>query len=160
MSINRYTRHLFVLPEDDANRQLANGFLLQTSTGQVRVLDVAGGWARARDLFVSNHIDGMRRYVSRYMVLLIDFDGRIDRLEELKQVIPEDLNDRVFVLGTLTEPEELKQTRPGTFEAIGKAMAEDCRNGNQGIWTTQLLQHNIGELLRLRDSVCYDLFPA
>ena len=32
MSVNKYQPHVLVLPEDDANRQLANGFLLdQTS---------------------------------------------------------------------------------------------------------------------------------
>jgi hypothetical protein len=29
--MNRYQPHVFVLPEDDANRQLANGFLLDES---------------------------------------------------------------------------------------------------------------------------------
>jgi hypothetical protein len=28
MSVNKYHPHVLVLPEDDANRQLANGFLL------------------------------------------------------------------------------------------------------------------------------------
>ena len=28
MSVNKYLPHVLVLPEDDANRQLANGFLL------------------------------------------------------------------------------------------------------------------------------------
>lgn len=28
MSVNKYKPHVLVLPEDDANRQLANGFLL------------------------------------------------------------------------------------------------------------------------------------
>jgi len=28
MSINKYEPHLLVLPEDDANRKIANGFIL------------------------------------------------------------------------------------------------------------------------------------
>lgn len=31
MSVNKHLPHVFVLPEDDANRQLANGFYLAES---------------------------------------------------------------------------------------------------------------------------------
>ena len=31
MSIDRYADHVFVIPEDDANRQIANGFCLDLS---------------------------------------------------------------------------------------------------------------------------------
>ena len=31
MSVNVYNPHVLVLPEDDANRQIANGFLLEPS---------------------------------------------------------------------------------------------------------------------------------
>lgn len=159
MSVNRYTPHVLVLPEDDANRQLANGFLLGLSTTQTQVLVEAGGWTHVRDLFVSDHVGVMRRYGGRYMILLVDFDGTADRLQAMKEVIPQDLTDRVFVLGALTEPEALK-AHLGSYEIIGKGMAEDCRSGTQVIWAHQLLQHNQGELTRLRHAVCGVLFPA
>ena len=44
MSVNRHKPHLLVLPEDDANRQLARGFELELSTRQFQVLQPAGGW--------------------------------------------------------------------------------------------------------------------
>jgi hypothetical protein len=33
MSVNKYLPHVLVLPEDDANRQMANGFFLDQSFG-------------------------------------------------------------------------------------------------------------------------------
>jgi len=46
MSVNRHSPHVYVLPEDDANRQIANGFLLDPSIVdyRIRVLEEAGGW--------------------------------------------------------------------------------------------------------------------
>jgi len=109
MSVNRYQPHILVLPEDDANRQLANGFLLDIpNIGQIQILAEAGGWTQVRDRFVSDHIDGMRKYDGRFMVLLIDFDDHVNRLKTVKARIPNDLVDKVFILGTLSEPEALR----------------------------------------------------
>jgi hypothetical protein len=45
MSVNRYKQHVLILPEDDANRQIANGFLLDVNARQVQVQNVGGGWS-------------------------------------------------------------------------------------------------------------------
>jgi len=153
MSVNRYLPHVFILPEDDANRQLAVGFLLGLSTAQAQVLTEAGGWTRVRDDFASDHVIEMRKYTERFMVLPIDFDGTAGRLESVKSIIPEDLCDRVFILGAKTEPEPLKQAGLGTYERIGVAMANDCRNGTDAIWKHELLRNNQEELARLRQAV-------
>ena len=159
MSINRFADHVFILPEDDANRQLANGFLLNVHvTTQIHILKEVGGWARVRDCFASDHLGGMRRFGRRFMVLLVDFDNDINRREAIKATIPEDLVDRVFVLGAWGEPEELRRAGLGTFEEVGKALAEDCRSGSQGIWEHHLLQHNKDELERLREAACNAIF--
>lgn len=107
-----------------------------------------------------NHIKGMDRYPERFMVLLIDFDRNLEgRLRIVKECIPERLAGRVFVLGPLSEPEDLKPDL-GSYETIGKAMAKDCREGTDGIWRHELLQHNAAELDRLRERVRPILFPA
>jgi hypothetical protein len=159
MSVNKYQPHVFILPEDDANRQMANGFILALSTRQIQVLAEAGGWMHVRDSFVSDHIIGMERFPDRFMVLLIDFDEDISRLNIMRSMIPEKLRDRVFVIGVLTEPEALRRIVHVSFETIGKTMAGDCRNGTQEIWAHELLRHNEGELTRLRHAVCDFLFP-
>ena len=155
MSVNRYQPHVFVLPEDDANRQLANGFLLdldQSVTRRIQVLEEAGGWIEVLDRFKSDHISWMTRYPERLMVLLIDFDGQTDRLDRAKAEVPNHLSERVFVLGALTEPEALRKNL-GTYETIGVEMARDCREETDNIWRHDLLRHNAGELDRLRTRV-------
>jgi hypothetical protein len=160
MSVNRYHPHVLVLPEDDANSQLANGFLLDQSLlpRTVQVLPVAGGWLEVLSRFNSDHVSGMDKYPYRFMVLLIDFDGREDRLDQAKTEIPTRLIDRVFVLGVWTEPEALRRAC-GSYETIGKAMAKDCREGTDETWEHDLLRHNASEIDRLRQQVRPILFP-
>jgi hypothetical protein len=76
MSVNKYRSHVLVLPEDDANRQIANGFLLDESLNgrAIQVLRSPGGWSKVRDEFVRTHVAEMDRNTLRYMVLLVDFD--------------------------------------------------------------------------------------
>jgi hypothetical protein len=60
MSVNKYTPHILVLPEDDANRQLANGFLLHPSLStQIQVLEEVGGWSKVLDCFEKDHVKKM-----------------------------------------------------------------------------------------------------
>lgn len=131
MSVNKYLPHILVLPEDDANRGLANGFLLDDSIAirrrRIQVLEEAGGWAEVLERFKSDHVIEMDRNPHRFMVLLIDFDGREDRLDIAKAAIPERLTDRVLVLGALTEPEDLRRANLGSYETIGKTLADECQ---------------------------------
>src|SRR5215471_13504465 len=96
MSVNKYQPHVLVLPEDDANRQLANGFSLDPLLidRRIDILEVAGGWTNVLDRFRSDHVSEMDRYPQRFMVLLIDFDERHDRLEAAKDTIPDHLAER------------------------------------------------------------------
>jgi hypothetical protein len=158
VSVNKFQPHVFVLPEDDANRQLANGFVLELGR-QIQVLPVAGGWNEVLSRFKSDHTVGMERYSDRYMVLLIDFDGRPNRLAVVKDVIPQNLADRVFVLGTLEQPEALTRAGLGSYETIGSALSRECREGTATIWSHSLLQHNAGEVERLSERVRPILFP-
>jgi hypothetical protein len=137
---NKYVPHLFVLPEDDASRQIANGFLLSLfSTRQVQVLQVAGGWDHVCKCFVSDHKTAMERYPKRFMILLVDFDGKMSRLDHVKSQIREMLQDRVFVLGAFSTPEALRRAGLGSYEEIGMKLADDCRNGAQMAWGHSLL---------------------
>jgi len=162
MSINKYHKHLLVLPEDDANRQIANGFLLDSTLNAraIQILPPAGGWTKVMDSFINTHVSGMYQYQDRMILLLIDFDQDEKRLDYLKNEIPNDMKERVFVLGTLSEPEELKKNiaNLNTFEAIGKALAQDCINETDKIWGHDLLKHNRNELDRMISSVKPFLF--
>jgi hypothetical protein len=159
--VNRYLPHVLVLPEDDANRQLANGFVLDLDPSvftRIQVLEEVGGWAEVLNCFESDHVGGMDRYTARNMILLIDFDGNPERLSTAKDRIPERLSGRVFVLGVLSEPEALKSAGLGSYETIGREMAKDCREKTEATWGHALLRHNAGELERLCDHVRPILF--
>jgi len=158
---NRFQPHVLVLPEDDANSQLANGFLLdldQSALSRIQVLPEAGGWGAVLDTFESDHIAGMDRFSERYLILLIDFDGKEGRMSDAKQRIPERLSHRVFILGAWTEPEALKRAGLGSYETIGKATAKDCREETDTTWGHDLLRHNASEINRMRQHVRPILF--
>jgi hypothetical protein len=100
----------------------------------------------------------MRKYPKRFMVLLLDFDNDTGRLALAKRRIPQDLADRVFVLGSLSNPESLCRAGLGKPEEIGLALAKDCREGTNAVWGHALLRHNAGEVERLREHVRPILF--
>jgi hypothetical protein len=163
MSVNKDLPHVLVLPEDDANSQMATGFQLQLDPARMRqmqVLPVAGGWIKALDHFNFDLIAGMDRYQDRFMVLLIDFDGREERLQDVMARIPEQLKEPVFVLGTLSEPEDLRRAGLGSYEKIGSALAQDCRDQTDTIWGHDLLRHNANELVRLNEHLRPILFAS
>jgi hypothetical protein len=160
MGVNKHRPHVFVLPEDDANRQLANGFVLDPCLRfprQIYILPVAGGWTHGLDRFLSDEAADMQNWPDRYMVLLLDFDNFERRLDTAKNKIPARLRERVFVLGVWSEPEKLKPDL-GPLETIGSALARDCRNETNATWDHELLRHNAAELARLRESVRPILF--
>ena len=161
MSVNKNRPHVLVLPEDDADRQLANGFSLDPclNTRQMQVLEEAGGWHEVLNRFKADHVRAMDRNTNRFMVLLIDFDGDENRLNAVKTEIPERLKERVFVLGAWSNPEELRQRCGESYETIGSALAMDCRENTETTWAHDLLRHNAGELERLRKHVRPILFP-
>jgi hypothetical protein len=152
MSVNRHKEHILVLPEDDANRQMANGLVLEMpdrSRSQVRILPVAGGWEKVLRQFRSDHVRYMDRFPTCAMILAIDFDGRHERFSEARTWVPDALAERVFILGVWTRPEDLVRAGLGSYEQIGQAMWRDCGAEPKGIWNHDLLKHNHGELRRL-----------
>ena len=62
MAINKYKPYIYVLPEDDANRQIANGILLHESVDfrSIQVMPTTGGWTRACDVFVDEYVPLMK----------------------------------------------------------------------------------------------------
>jgi len=159
--INKYRPHVLVLPEDDANRQLANGFLLDldySALSRIQVLPEVGGWMAVLDTFLTDHVAEMDRFPERNLVLLIDFDGEEGRLNYAQSRIPGRLRDRVFILGAWTDPEALKRAGLGSSESIGRAIAKGCRDETDTTWEHDLLRHNTNEINRLRRHVRPILF--
>lgn len=161
MSANKFVPHVHVLPEDDANRQIANGFLLDEFlfARRLHVLEEAGGWHQVVERFLRIYVPQMELTPMRLMILLIDCDQHPERQEQVKNQIPEHLRERVFVLGVLTKPEDLKREL-GSLESVGLGIARDCRDGTALIWNHSLLRHNTGEIDRLTPRVRPILFPS
>ncbi|NJL41272.1 MAG: hypothetical protein HC899_34565 [Leptolyngbyaceae cyanobacterium SM1_4_3] len=160
MSVNKYLPHILVLPEDEADSDIANGFLLhpQLNARSIQVLPYVGGWKVVVEKFITNFIPTMRQYPNRWFVLLIDFDREEDRLDYIKQQIPDDVKDRVFVLGALSNPEELRSSLEKSLEAIGESLSANCSDNTDGLWGHDLLRHNKTELERMISSVKPFLF--
>lgn len=161
MRVNRYAPHLLVLPEDEANAQIARGFQLHVSVNArtLQILNEAGGWLRVLEQFESEHTTEMKRWSNRFLVLLFDINEDTYRRPTVEAKIPADLKDRVFLLGVWSEPERLKRDL-GSFEEIGEALAEDCFRSTSSNWSHELLEHNKGELVRMRDQVRPFLFEV
>ncbi|WP_174764113.1 hypothetical protein [Anabaena sp. UHCC 0253] len=77
MSINKNKPHLLILPEDDANRQIINGFIqnLNVNNRAIQILPIADGWKKTVDKFTNDHIKAMRQYPQRNILLIIAFSS-------------------------------------------------------------------------------------
>ncbi len=161
MSVNVHKPHVLVLPEDDANRAMATGFLLDPAVRlrNIQVLPCAGGWGKVLSRFLEDHVNGLRKFPGRHLVLLIDFDDNVeDRTAKFMDEFPPDVSDRVFLLGTRSEPEPLRKQRGESLESIGKALAGECFRDETALWAHTLLAHNAAERGRLQAKVKGILF--
>lgn len=161
MSLNSERPHLLVLPEDDANRQIANGFVLNTRLDgrRIQVLTPPGGWLKVLDCLCKEHVKGLQANPERRIVLLIDFDDdAVNRSAYVRGQIPPQYADRVFVLGVESEPERLRAACNKKFEPIGEALADECAENTTDLWSHALLKHNAMELARLTADVKPFLF--
>lgn len=159
--MNNYRPHVLVLPEDGANADIANGFILhdQIDDRQIQILPSAGGWPKVRDS-MTELAETMRRYQGRQIVLLVDFDKQEDRFKKMTDGVPGDLAKRVFVVGLWSEPEELSETDLGTRETLGFKLASECFDETRDAWNHELLAHNATELKRMTAQLRPILFPA
>jgi len=152
MSVNREKPHLWAIPEDKANAQILNGFLMHYSVNfrAIGINPVAGGWGRVLDIFEEEYVQYLRNYPASHVVMLIDFDEKGEaRRSRCEQRIPNDLKPRTFLLGTSDAPEDLKKALNLTFEQIGEALAQDCSRDDLGHWGHPHLAHNLSELQRM-----------
>jgi hypothetical protein len=159
--MNRYVPHVYVIPEDDRDRQIAEGFVLhhEVDARRIQVMPPARGWRNVLNTFQDEYIQPLRNYPQAHVVMLIDFDGQIDaRRAQFEQAIPDDVKVRVFVVGSKNDPETLKRAPTVNFEEIGKSLANDCATGTAEHWDHEQLHHNDAERQRLVQAVKPFLF--
>jgi hypothetical protein len=156
MSVNKYLPHVFVVPEDRANEEIAAGFVLhdQVKTRQIQILPCADGWPGALEQLRLEIIPYLHNHKHGYFVLAIDFDGDYhDRRQKFNAAVPPELRDRVFVIGARENPEQLKREVRLTYEEIGIALADDCFRETLETWAHDHLQHNEPDRERLAAAV-------
>ena len=153
MSVNKYRKHLIIIPEDDANRQIVIGFLLYDSiVGRaIQILPSAGGWLKAEEALKSQ-LGYMRNHQNCHILLIIDFDEYLTRRKKIREEIPEDIRNRIYILGSFSQPEDLKKEF-GPYENIGRLLSEECLEEKWKIWESQNLKNNQSELTRLNKDV-------
>ena len=151
MSANKFRPHLLVLPEDDANREIANGFGLriEQNVRQFQVLSPVGGWVAVREKFRSERIPYLKSWPEAFMILIVDFDQRENRYDEMAKVVPDDMEHRVFIVGVWSEPERPRSDF-GSFERLGEELAEECLTNQGRTWDHDQIRHNAEELTRMR----------
>ena len=160
--MNKYAPHVYVIPEDDCDRQLAEGFVdhYQVRDTRIKVMPPAGGWEKVLKTFRDEYIPTLRANQNTHVILLIDFDDQVDgRTAHFYQEVPPELKARVFVIGSSDEPETLKKAMKMIgYKAIGKQLADDCAAGTATYWDHEQLRHNDAERLRLVQTVRPFLF--
>lgn len=159
--MNKFAHHIFVIPEDEADEEVANGFALheRVDVRRIQVMPVAGGWNNVLTTFREEYIPRLRKYPLGHVVMLIDFDGQGGaRMANFLQEIPADLRGRAFVVGSSNNPEALKAALNLSLERIGWQLAEDCALGGGGLWDDEQLRHNAEERQRLAAVVQTFLF--
>lgn len=161
--MNFHTPHLLILPEDEHDQRLANGFAghINIDRRKIQMLAFANGWHKAQARITepgSNEIQHLTRFSSAHLLVVLDFDKQSGRLQEIRDKIPPTIAERIYILGTWDEPQTLKKQLGYklSFEAIGAALLEDClepANGNI-TWQHPVLLHNQAELQRFKSDVC------
>lgn len=162
MALNKHVPSLVILPEDDANRQILNGFIrhLRVNDKTVSVLPPAGGWTK---VLSGERIEGLLNRLKQFdkmrLLLVIDFDRQFEsRYEIFKDRVGEALFQRTYLLGTLSDPESLKKSFGQAFEKIGESLAEKCDENDFSLWENEFLRHNLDEVRRLSMDVKPFLF--
>lgn len=159
--MNKYAPHVYVIPEDDANRQIADGFVLHSRVKEARIQVVppAGGWPKVLATFRDEYIPKLRDYPTAHVVMLIDFDDQVERrAADFEREVPAEFESRVFVIGSKHTPETLKKVVKKSFEEIGRSLADDCGAGRKGLWDHEQLLHNEAVRDRLIETILPFLF--
>jgi hypothetical protein len=154
--MNRSKPHVYIVPEDRRDEQIAIGFVSHhlVQPGRMRVMRRRRGWRDVLESLKEEYIPTLHDWSLAYVVLIVDFDGQGEsRRKEFENVIPDDLKPRVFVLGASDEPEVLKRTLNLSYEEIGRTLAAECESESSNLWSHPELANNATERKRLFEAV-------
>ena len=161
MSVNKYKPHLYIIPEDSVDRQLANGFVLHYEVnGEVQIINESGGWPKVIDAIMNVYVPILRRYRYAHVIGIIDCDNWENRIQKKLDQFPDDVRDRIFLLGFIKDPEKFKESVPiSSYEKIGEKLAEECFEDSLELWNHEHLKHISSEIERAKSSLRPIIFP-
>ena len=156
MRPNRLKPHLFIIPEDDKDRSIALGALGALNIN-AKVMGNTRGWRKVEKLLNKEYIPRLRNNANTHLVIVIDFDNWGEqRYEKVISWVPNELKDRVFILGPAKEPKDLKRELKlrMSFEEIGGTLVTDCDEEHiSPLWDREMLSHTKPEFRRLLDTI-------
>jgi hypothetical protein len=149
-AVNKYKPHLYVIPEDDADRQIVNGFAFHhgITSGSLQVMPIAGGWAKVIETINDEYVPKLRNSTHAHVLGVIDCDEDTERIPSELAKFPDELRDRIFLLGPFDEPEAFKKALNKQFQVIGELLANECYSGEFEIWNHEHLAHIANEIQR------------
>lgn len=164
--MNKYTDGLQILAEDEDLASIVSGFFACANINfdHRRVDDkgAASGWTSVQD-WLCKSVSFLEKYDKLCRLGIVDFDGYENRATNFKKKIPEEVRDRVFVLGPIRNVETLKKETGLSLERIGAKIARTCASMTpveNSIWQCDQLKHNIPEVERLKKRVGSFLFKS
>lgn len=154
---NKYRQHLDILCEDMINKEVVQGIievLDYSSQSRIQFLDIARGWSKCFSRLEHSIADELNLYEGKHLLIVMDFDNDIiGRRTQLKDILDKNptLANRVFLIGSSSEPEMLKANLnlTGHNDDVGRSLLQDCTEGNT-LWNSKDLNHNLDELIRLK----------
>ena len=166
--MNKYKPNLQILCEDRINQDIARGFILGfyndfKNPASIEVCrELARGWCKAVNSLHEEWVQKLQDNENLFLLVLIDSDGKLNRILEIKSRLPKNLINRIFIIGCLNEPEELKKQAVSFIkadnpkekqsnEAVGKILFKHCKDKfTNNLWNSCELEHNFDEIIRLK----------
>ena len=155
MSVNKYKPHLFVVPEDKADKNFAVGFELDArlAAGSFQIMPLAGGWLKVINIINDEYVPKLQQNKYSHVLGIIDCDGDDERIANELAKFPDEVADRIFLLGAIETPEIFRQKVGDNSERIGERMAEECFNESYDLWNHEDLAHVSYEIQRAATTI-------
>lgn len=152
--VNKFKPHLFIVPEDDADRQIAVGFQMHLeANGRMQIVDVAGGWLKVVNVIKDEYVPLLNNNPNTHVLGIIDCDKDADRIAEQLKTFPAGIRNRIFLLGVNENPQEFKRSTKMHFAQIGEKLADECYKDELDLWNHEMLSYSSIEALRAKNAL-------
>lgn len=157
MSVNRERPYLIVLFEDNAYKDLFLGFEFSFHK-QIQQKPVLQGFDDVLFQLTNSNsttLKELNKYPNAYILAITDADmdsHQESNIDTLKKSIKGIYRNRIFVLGSKYEAENIKKEiiGQGKWRRLAKELESSCQNDSCELWHNDMLKHNLDEIVRLR----------